>query len=114
MNLTKIFYIAAFLGHALCAACECFFFRRKCTEEARRAIVEFFKKTSFTMILCYVGQAVFSIAFFVAVVAGWTPLPRWSCVFNVLPLAILFSVCKVPGAGNVAGAVQFLGLLFIM
>jgi hypothetical protein len=64
--------------------------------------------------LCYLGQALFSIAFFVAVGSGITPLPRWACLFNILPLAILLSVFRLPGAGNFAGAIQFLALLFLL
>ena len=66
-----------------------------------------------TMIGCYVGILLFSVAHFVPVVMGMTPLPAWACVFNLLPLFLVQAPFNIPGAGNIAGTVMYLGL-FIM
>ena len=84
------------------------------TEEARAAIVEFFKKTSVTMYVCYFGLLIFAVSFFVAVVMGTTALPRWACVFNTLPLFLLLSPFRIVGAGNIANAIMFAGLFFLI
>ena len=77
-------------------------------------IVEFFKKTSITMYACYLGILIFSVSFFVAVVAGHTSLPQWGCIFNFIPLFVALVLFKTPGAGNLAGAVMFLGLFLLI
>ena len=84
------------------------------TEEARQIIVELFKKTSVTMIVCYLGFLLFGASMFFAVVSGRTPLPPWACVFNVVPLMLLLFPTRVGGSGNWAGAIMFIGLLFLI
>lgn len=100
--------------HVFCGILEWFYIRLGRTEEVRKAVVEFFGKTSITMYVCYAGTAVFAIAFLIAVATGQTSLPRWGCIFNVLPLFIILTPLKVPGAGNIAGAVMFLGLFLLL
>ena len=99
--------------HILCGAPEWLYVRLGRTQEALDIINELFRKTSITMVVCYLGFLVFGIALFVAVVSGWTPLPRWACVFNVLPLMLALFPLRVGGAGNWAGAIMFLGLLLL-
>ena len=84
------------------------------TEEAREAITDFFKKTSITMIVCYLGLIVFSVTLFVMIVTGATSLPAWACVFNILLIASVLFPLRIGGAGNWAGAIMFLGLLFLI
>ena len=54
-----------------------------------------------------------SIAHFVPVVMGMTPLPAWACVFNLLPLFLVQAPLNIPGAGNIAGAAMYLGLFIL-
>ena len=56
----------------------------------------------------------FRRSLFVPVVSGWTPLPRWACVFNILPLMLVLMPTRVGGSGNWAGAIMFLGLIFLL
>lgn len=84
------------------------------TEEARQIIVELFRKTSVTMLVCYLGFLLFGASMFFAVVSGWTPFPPWACVFNVLPLMLLLFLTRVGGSGNWAGAIMFISLLFLI
>jgi len=42
-----------------------------------------------------------------------TPLPAWACVFNLLPLFLVQAPFNIPGAGNIAGAVMYLGLFIL-
>lgn len=109
-----VFFITVAAHHVLCGAVVWFYIRLGRTEDAREAVLEFFKKTSVTMYVCYLGLFISSVTFFLAVVMGYTPIPRWGCLCNVLPLYILFAVCKVPGAGNLAGAAMFLGLFLLI
>lgn len=100
--------------HVFCGAVEWFYIRLGKTEQARQAIVEFFKKTSCTMVFCYSFLLVFAVSLFVAVVAGMTTLPRWACVFNVLPLFIVLFPLRIVGTGNIANALMFLGLAVLI
>ena len=100
--------------HVFCGVPEWLYVRLGRTQEALDIVNEFFRKTSITMIVCYLGFLIYGVTLFVAVVSGWTPLPRWACVFNVLPLMLALFPLRVGGAGNWAGAIMFLGLLFLM
>lgn len=100
--------------HVFCGVPEWLYVRLGRTQEALDLINDFFKKTSVTMIACYLGFLIFGVSFFVAVVTGLTPLPRWACVFNVLPLMLALFPLRVGGAGNWAGAIMFLGLFFLL
>ena len=99
--------------HVFCGVPEWLYIRLGRTQEALKIINEFFKKTSITMFVCYLGFLVFGVTFFAAVVSGVTPLPRWACVFNILPLMLALMPTRVGGFGNWAGAIMFLSL-FIM
>ena len=57
---------------------------------------------------------VFAVAFLIVVVTGKTGMPRWACIFNLLPLAVVILPTKLPAKANVIGAGMFLGLLFLM
>lgn len=98
----------------VCGAVEWFYLRMNKTEEAWAAIVEFFKKTSATMYVCYFGLLIFAVSFFIAFVTGTTALPRWACVFNTLPVFLLLSPFRIVGTGNIANAVMFAGLFFLI
>lgn len=100
--------------HIICALIEWLYIREDRTDRAREIILSFFKKTSFTMIVCYVGLLVFSVTFFIAVITGVTSLPRWACIFNTLPLFLILSPFKPVGTGNIANAVMFLALAVLI
>ncbi len=57
---------------------------------------------------------IFGVSLFVLVVSGWTPLPRWACIFNILPLMLVLMPKRIGGSGNWAGAIMFLGLMFLL
>ena len=84
------------------------------TDDARQAVLEFQSKTIVTMITGYLGLAVFLITLFVMAVTGETSLPRWACVLNTLPVMAVLMLTKLPAKGNIAGAVMFLGLFFLL
>ena len=100
--------------HVFCGVPEWLYVRLGRTEEALDIINDFFRKTSITMIVCYLGFLIFGVTFFVAVVSGMTPLPRWACMFNILPLMMALFPLRVGGAGNWAGTIMFMGLLFLL
>ena len=100
--------------HVFCGVPEWLYVRLGRTREALEVINELFKSTSLTMIVCYLGFLIFGAAFFVAVVCGMTPLPRWACAFNILPLMLLLLPLRVGGSGNWAGAFMFAGLFFLL
>lgn len=100
--------------HIFCGAVEWIYIKLGRTEETRKLILDLFKKTSVTMYVCYLGLLVFAVTFFIAVVSGATELPRWCCIFNTLPIFIVLSPFKIVGTGNVANAIMFLGLFFVI
>ena len=114
MTSAIAFIVPGTAHHIFCGVVEWLYIRLGRTEEARKVILELFKKTSVTMIVCYLGLLVFSLSFFIAVVFGITPLPRWVCAFNILPIFIVLSPFRIAGTGNIAGAVMFAGLFFLI
>ena len=109
-----VFYIPGTAHHIFCGVAEWFYIRMGMTENAREAIADFFKKTSVTMVVCYMGLIVLSITLFVMVVTGSTTLPSWACIFNILLIASVLFPLRIGGAGNWAGAIMFLGLIFLI
>ena len=109
-----LFFIPGTAHHVFCGAAEWFYIRLGMTDEARGAITDFFKQTSATMIVCYLGLIAFSATLFVMVVSGATALPAWACVFNILLIGAVLFPLRIGGAGNWAGAAMFLGLLFMI
>ena len=96
--------------HVICGLVEWLYIKLGRTDEARKVVLDFFKKTSATMIVCYIGLLIFSVTFFTAVITGTTTLPKLACIFNTLPLFILLSPFKLAGSGNIANALIFLAL----
>lgn len=100
--------------HILCGIPEWLYVKLDRTEKARQIIVELFKKKSVTMFVCYLGFLLIGAPMFVAVISGWTSLPAWACIFNVVPLMLILFPTHIGGSGNWAGAIMFLGLLFLI
>ena len=109
-----LFILPGIAHHVFCGAVEWFYIRMGRTESARAAIVEFFKKTSVTMYVCYLGLLLFAVSFLTAVLTGMTALPRWACLLNTLPLFLLLAPFHITGTGNLANAVMFAGLFFLI
>jgi len=109
-----VYLISGTAHHVFCGAVEWLYIRLGRTEDARQVVLEFFKKTSATMYVFLIGALIFSVSFLMAVIMGETSLPKWSCIFNILPLFLIFSPFRIAGTGNLAGAVMFLGLLFLV
>ena len=106
-------YTFGMAHHVQGCAAEWIYIKSDHTEEDRKLTADFFGKTSAVMIGCYVGIILFSVAHFIPVVAGMTALPAWACVFNLLPLFLVQAPFNIPGAGNIAGAVMYLGLFIL-
>ena len=106
-------YTFGLAHHILGCAAEWIYIKSDHTEEGRRLTNDFFGKTSATMVGCYAGIVLFSVAHFIPVVAGLTPLPAWACVFNLLPLFLVQAPFNITGAGNIAGAAMYLGLFIL-
>lgn len=114
MLASSLFFIVLISAHhVLCGAVEWFYIKLKMTEDAKNAVIQFFKKTSFAAI-AYVGLLVFDIILFNFIITGNTDLPRWACVFNTIPLFLLMTPTKIPAKGNIANAIMFLGLAFLI
>ena len=109
-----VMFISLPLHHLFCCLCEWFFVKLGLTKEALNAVWDFFKSTAYTMYIGYIAMIVFSAAFLIAVVTGHTPMPRWGCIFNLLPLAVVILPTKLPAKANVISALMFAGLLFLV
>ena len=106
-------YTFGLAHHILGCAAEWIYIKSDHTEAGLKLTNDFFGKTSATMIGCYTGILLFSVAHFIPVVTGMTPLPAWACVFNLLPLYLVQAPFNIPGAGNIAGAAMYLGLFIL-
>ncbi len=100
--------------HVFCGVAEWFYVRMGMTEDARQAVVKFFKDTSVTMIGCYIGLIALGAVLFIAVVTGTTSLPQWACIINYIPFALALMPLRIGGAGNWSGALMFIGLLILI
>lgn len=109
-----LFLLPGVAHHVFCGTVEWFYLRLGKTEEARAAIVEFFRKSAVTMAVCYAGLLLFAVSFFLAVAAGATSLPRWACLCNTLPLFLAAATFRIVGTGNLVNAGMFLGLIFLL
>ena len=107
-------YTFGLAHHVQGCAAEWIYIKSDHTEEGQKLTADFFGRTSAVMIGCYAGILLFSVAHFVPVVAGMTPLPKWACVFNLLPLFLVQAPFNIPGAGNIAGAAMYLGLFILI
>ena len=109
-----VFLISIVVHHIICGLVEWLYVRMGRTDEARTVALEFQMKTIVTMLVGYLGLATFVITLFVMVVMGRTILPVWACIFNTLPIMLLLAITKLPAKGNIAGAIMYLGLLFLL
>lgn len=109
-----VFLVPIVVHHIICGLVEWLYIRLGRTDEAREAALEFQAKTIATMIVGYLGLAVFLVTLFVMVVSGKTSLPQWACIFNTLPLMLPLMLTKLPAKGNIAGAVMYLGLFLLV
>jgi hypothetical protein len=109
-----VFLVSIAAHHVICGVVEWFYIKFGRTNEARDIVLEFQMKTAATMVIGYLGLAVFVITLFITVVSGKTSLPQWACVFNTLPLMIVLLPTKLPAKGNIAGAIMFIGLLILI
>ena len=100
--------------HMICGLLEWLYIRLGHTADAAALIMELFKKTAATMIVCYLGLLLFSVTLFLSILTGVTTLPAWACIFTTLPLFLILSPFKVAGAGNIANALMFLVLTIII
>ena len=110
---TAILYTFGLAYHVAGCAAEWIYIKSGCTEEGRIQTSEFFSKCRATMVGCFVGIIIVSVALFVPVVAGMTSLPAWACVINLLVLYLVLAPFKIAGAGNIAGAMMYLGLFIL-
>lgn len=106
-------YTFGLAHHVVGCAAEWIYIKSDHNEAGRKLTADFFGKTSAVMVGCYAGIVLFSVAHFIPVVAGMTPLPAWACVFNLLPLFLVQAPFNIAGAGNIAGAVMYLGLFIL-
>ncbi len=71
-------YTFGLAHHILGCAAEWIYIKSDHTEKGLKLTNDFFSKTSATMIGCYAGILLFSVAHFIPVAAGMTPLPACS------------------------------------
>lgn len=109
-----VFLLSIVVHHIICGLVEWLYVRMGRTDIAREAALEFQKKTIATMIIGYLGLITFIVTFFIMVIMGKTPLPRWACILNTLPVMLVLLPTKLPAKGNIAGAVMYLGLFFML
>lgn len=115
MFISAVVYLIPITAHhVLFGAVEWLYIRLGRTDKAREVVLEFQKKTIATMYAGYAGLLVFVVTLFVMVVSGGTSLPAWACVFNTLVMMIVLLPTKLPAKGNIAGALMFLGLIFLI
>ena len=114
MYISGLFFIVLITAHhVLCGAVEWFYVKQGRTDEALETVLTFFRKTA-AAAAAYMGLLVFDVTLLVLVFSGKTGLPMWACVFNTLPLFAVLLPTKLPAKGNIANAVMFLGLSFLI
>lgn len=109
-----IFITSGVAHHIICGIVEWFYIRMNRTEEARKSILEFFKKTSVTMGTCYIALLTFLIVMIVGTISGVTALPWYACFINTFVFFFLLFPFKIVGSFNLASALMFLGLAIML
>ena len=109
-----LFLIPIVTHHVFCGVVEWIYIRLGRTNAVREAVLEMQIKTIATMVVGYLGLLIFMGTLFIMIVMGHTSLPVWACVFNTLVVMIVLAPTKLPGKGNIAGAVMYLGLLLLI
>ena len=109
-----VFLIPIVTHHVFCGVVEWIYVRLDRKDEARIAVLEMQKKTICTMFAGYGGLLAFLVTLFVMVVTGNTDFPRWGCIFNTIVFMLAMLLTKIPAKGNIAGALMYLGLLFLI
>ncbi|MBQ4485542.1 MAG: hypothetical protein II936_00880 [Oscillospiraceae bacterium] len=109
-----VFLIPIVTHHVFCGAVEWLYIRLDRKGEVRTAVLEMQKKTISTMFAGYAGLMVFLITLFIMTVTGRTDMPAWGCIFNTLVFMLLMLPSKMPAKGNIAGALMYLGLIFMI
>ena len=114
MYISGLFFIVPITAHhVFCGAVEWFYVSLGRTEQALETVLAFFKRTA-AAALAYVGLLTFSATLLVLILSGRTELPLWACCFNTLPIFMILAPTKLPAKGNIANAVMFLGLSFLV
>ena len=114
MFISGLFFIVSITAHhVFCGTVEWFYIKLGRTEEALETVLTFFKRTA-AAALAYAGLLFFSVTLLVLIITGRSDLPIWACCFNTLPLFLILAPTKLPAKGNIANAVMFLGLSFII
>ena len=111
---TVFFLVPIVVHHVICGVVEWMYIKLDRKDEVRTAVFELQKKTIITMIAGYAGWLVYLVALFVMVVTAKTALPAWGCIFNTAVFMIILAPTKLPAKGNIAGALMWIGLLFIV
>ena len=109
-----LFLIPIVTHHVFCGVVEWIYIRLGRTNAVREAVLEMQIKTIATMVVGYLGLLTFMGTLFVLIVMGNTSLPVWACVFNTLVVMIVLAPTKLPGKGNIAGAIMYFGLLLLI
>ncbi len=110
---TALIYTFGVAYHVVGGSAEWIYIKSGHTEHGRKMTEDFFRMNSVTMIGCFAGILLFSVTFFIPVVAGMTPLPAWTCVFNLLLIYFVLAPFHIPGGGNIAGAVMCFALFVL-
>lgn len=114
MLIASMFFMVLISAHhVLCGAVEWFYVKLGRTDDALKAVTDFFKSTIIAAI-AYVGLLVFVVLLLIMIVTGKTDLPIWTCVFNTLPAFLILAPTKAPAKGNIANAFMFLGLAALL
>ena len=111
---TVVFLVSITPHHILCGVVEWVYIRLGRTNEVREAVLQLQKETIITMFAGYAGLLAFAITLFVMIISGKTDIPQWGCVFNTLVFMLVLLPTKIPAKGNIAGALMYLGLLFMI
>ena len=109
-----VFLIPIVTHHVFCGTVEWIYIRLDRKNEVRTAVLEFQKKTICTMFAGYAGLMVFLITLFIMTATGKTDIPAWGRIFNTLVFMLLMLPSKLPAKGNIARALMYLGLIFLI
>ena len=109
-----LFTVSIVVHHVICGVVEWIYIRLDRKDEVRKAVLQFQKETISTMLVGYASLVVFVVTLFVMIISGKTDIPSWGCIFNTLVLMLILLPTKLPAKGNIAGALMYLGLLFLI
>ena len=75
------------------------------------ALVEsIFSENSFLMTICGIGFTLLGVILFVSILKGKTTMPKWTCIFNLMIVYMIFDFFELPAHISTGCIITFIAV----